>query len=120
MQNRVLVVGMTNRLSALDPAVVRRTSITSSKSACHQPKRSPTHFGNLLLNVPTDAIVDFDVIGDALAGRPLSDVGFVVREACRLAARNRKEAVGNEELSAALSITPNRPSYPVKRRIGFV
>ena len=121
MQNRVLVVGMTNRLSALDPAVVRRGRFDHIIEVGMPSAQEATDaLRNLLANVPTDPNIDIDAVGNILAGRPLSDVGFVVREACRLAARNQKDFVGKDELSAALSVTSDRAAAPPKRRIGFV
>ena len=121
MQNRVLVVGMTNRLSALDPAVVRRGRFDHIIEVGMPSAQEATDaLRNLLANVPADSNIDIDATGCVLAGRPLSDIGFVVREACRLAARNQKESVGTEELLAALSITSDRTDKPQKRRIGFV
>ncbi|MBB1473231.1 MULTISPECIES: ATP-binding protein [unclassified Luteimonas] len=121
MQHRVLVVGMTNRLSALDPAVVRRGRFDHIVEVGMPSAQEATDaLRNLLANVPTDPSIDIDAVGCILAGRPLSDVGFVVREACRLAARNHKDFVGKDELSAALSVTSDRSAAPQKRRIGFV
>lgn len=120
-QNRVLVVGMTNRLSALDPAVVRRGRFDHIIEVGMPSAIEATDaLRNLLRNVPTDPAIDINAVGGLLEGRPLSDVGFVVREACRLAARNHKEFLGMEELSAALSVTSDRAAAPQKRRIGFV
>ena len=61
---------------------------------------------------------DLSGIANRLAGRPLSDVAFVVREAGRLAARARKERIGADEIAAALSKSPSRNADD-QRRIGF-
>jgi hypothetical protein len=120
-QNRVLVIGMTNRLSALDPAVVRRGRFDHllevgmpGEAECLAALRY------LLSNIPVEPDVDFSSIAAELAGRPLSDVGFVVREACRLAARRQKDAVGDAEIREALRSTPSPSPEPKARRIGFV
>ena len=57
-----------------------------------------------------------------LAGRPLSDVSFVVREGARLAARSGKEKLDQASLLAALRASParEREGGEAKRRIGFV
>ena len=41
-------------------------------------------------------------ISGELAGRPMSDAAWVVNEAARLAARAKKDMIGDEELSEAL------------------
>ena len=57
-----------------------------------------------------------------LAGRPLSDVAFVVREGARLAARSGKERLDQASLLEALRTTParEREGGETKRRIGFI
>lgn len=121
VKNRVLVVGMTNRLSALDPAVVRRGRFDHilevgmpSETECLGALR------NLLSGIPTRSDVNLDEAAVLLAGRPLSDVGFVVREACRLAAKGMRDDVGSEELAAAIQATPAPFKEEKARRIGFV
>lgn len=120
-KNRVLVVGMTNRLAALDPAVVRRGRFDHilevgmpSETECLGALRS------LLSGIPTRSDVNLDEAAILLAGRPLSDVGFVVREACRLAAKGMRDDVGAEELAAAIQATPGPVKEEKARRIGFV
>lgn len=120
-KNRVLVIGMTNRLSALDPAVVRRGRFDHilevgmpSEVECLGALQS------LLSDIPTRADVDLVSAAALLAGRPLSDVGFVVREACRLAAKGMRDDVGAEELAAAIRATPGPANGEKTRRIGFV
>jgi SpoVK/Ycf46/Vps4 family AAA+-type ATPase len=119
--NQVLVVGMTNRLAALDPAVVRRGRFDHilevgmpSEVECLAALES------LLSNIPTRSDANLRETASALAGRPLSDVGFVVREACRLAARGQKDDVGADELRAATQAVPRPDQGARARRIGFV
>lgn len=120
-KNRVLVIGMTNRLSALDPAVVRRGRFDHilevgmpSEAECLGALQS------LLSDIPTRSDVDLLSAAAMLAGRPLSDVGFVVREACRLAAKGMRDDVGADELAAAIRATPGPDKEERTRRIGFV
>jgi hypothetical protein len=64
--------------------------------------------------------VDAEPLAKKLAGRPLSDVAFVVREGARLAARAGEDKLGQEFLLAALEDTPSRTEEGSSRRIGFV
>lgn len=120
-KNRVLVVGMTNRLAALDPAAVRRGRFDHilevgmpSEAECLAALRT------LLSEIPTRADLNLEGAATLLAGRPLSDVGFVVREACRLAAKGFRDDVGAVELEAAIRATPSPSEGQKTRRIGFV
>jgi cell division protease FtsH len=45
---------------------------------------------------------DSSVVSGELAGHPMSDVAWVVNEAARLAARSKKDTIGEEELREAL------------------
>jgi hypothetical protein len=66
--------------------------------------------------------VDSKPLAQELAGRPLSDVSFVVREGARLAARSGKDRLDQASLLAALQSTParEREGGEPKRRIGFI
>ena len=58
--------------------------------------------------LPKSDDVDPKPFAHELAGRPLSDVAFVVREGARLAARSGKNALYQESLLAALESAPAR------------
>ena len=76
----------------------------------------------LLSSLPKESDVDSKPLAKELAGRPLSDVSFVVREGARLAARTGKEKLDQASLLAALRSSParEREGGETKRRIGFV
>ena len=75
----------------------------------------------LVADLPKEADVDVAPLAKQLAGRPLSDVSFVVREGARLAARSGKDRLSQESLLAALRSAPARgPEGAEKRRIGFI
>lgn len=122
VEDKVLVVGMTNRLDSLDPAVVRRGRFDHVLEVGMPGE----HEVQALLvaqitGIPADADLDLASMAKALAGRPLSDVGFIIREACRLAARAARDRVGAAEFEAAIAATPSRsPAVPSTRKIGFV
>ncbi len=74
----------------------------------------------LLSELPTTSDVDAAPLAKGLAGRPLSDVAFVVREGARLAARAGKSMIEQPFLLAALNSSPSRAESAPSRRIGFV
>jgi SpoVK/Ycf46/Vps4 family AAA+-type ATPase len=74
----------------------------------------------LLAALPKDDSVNAAPLAKKLAGRPLSDVAFVVREGSRLAARSGKDKLGQEYLLSALEDTPPRTDDGSSRHIGFV
>lgn len=117
-KGRVLVIGMTNKVELIDPAILRRGRFDH---VIHVGKAGAVEVKALLatlLNAVPNEVVDLDPIAAKLTGRPLSDVSFVVREAGRIAARARKDSIANEDILAALALVPSRdPDEP--RRIGF-
>jgi len=118
--NEVLIVAMTNRLDMIDPAILRRgrfDHIIEVGPAGEQEVEAL--ISTLVSGLPREDDVDPAALGKKLAGRPLSDVAFVVREGARLAARDGKDRIGQADLLAALKATPARNKEP-ERRIGFV
>ncbi len=121
-ENKVLIIGMTNRLDSLDPAVVRRGRFDHILEV-GMPSEIEVHslLSAKLADIPTDGDIDIAVIAKALAGRPLSDVGFILREACRLAAKSGDSKVDAIHMKTALEATPSRvPTEPKPRKIGFI
>ena len=121
-ENRVLVIGMTNRLDSLDPAVVRRGRFDHILSV-DMPSEADVKalLESRFREIPTDQDVDVGSVSKVLAGRPLSDVGFIVREACRIAAKSGALRVAAEHLNAAIVAAPARGASEGKtRRIGFL
>ena len=75
----------------------------------------------LLSTLPKEEDVDPSPFASDLAGRPLSDVAFVVREGARLAARSGKDKLDQESLLTALRAAPAREREGAKRHpIGFI
>lgn len=119
--NEVLVVGMTNRLTMIDPAIMRRGRIDHViKVDYANAEEVSMLLDKLLLTLPQDGTVDVGILAQRLAGRPLSDVVFVVREGGRLAARAGASQLGQSFLLAALDGAPPRSEENTKRHIGFV
>ena len=121
-EDKVLVIGMTNRLDSLDPAVVRRGRFDHILEV-GMPSEVEVHslLTAKLTDLPTEGDIDIAAMAKALAGRPLSDVGFIIREACRLAAKSGASQVGATHIKMALDVSPSRaPTEPKPRKIGFI
>jgi ATP-dependent 26S proteasome regulatory subunit len=123
VKNEVLIVAMTNRIEMIDPAIQRRgrfDHVVKVDFASEIEVKSL--LDKLLSSLPKEADVDSVPLAGELAGRPLSDVAFVVREGARLAARAGKDQLDQVSLLAALNTTParEREGGGVSRRIGFI
>ena len=121
-KNEVLIIAMTNRIDMIDPAIQRRgrfDHIVKVDFASELEVRSL--LDKLLSSLPKEQDVDSQPLARELAGRPLSDVAFVVREGARLAARFRKERLDQASLLAAMHAALAREREGgAQRRIGFI
>ena len=87
-KNEVLIVAMTNRIEMIDSAIMRRGRFDHVIKVDYASADEVLALLNkLLATLPKDKTVDAAPLAKKLAGRPLSDVAFVVREGARLAAR---------------------------------
>jgi SpoVK/Ycf46/Vps4 family AAA+-type ATPase len=119
-RNRVLVVGMTNRIDMIDPAILRRgrfDHVVKLDYATETEIRSLLE--TILKELPTEGEIDCAGFARQLGRRPLSDVAFVVREGARLAARARRNALDAESLTAALKAIPSRIGEDDRVKFGF-
>lgn len=123
VKNDVLIIAMTNRIEMIDPAIQRRGRFDHViKVDFASEVEVLSLLEKLLSSLPKESDVDAKPLAKELAGRPLSDVSFVVREGARLAARFGKEKLDQASLLAALRSSParEREGGETKRRIGFV
>ena len=123
VKNDVLIVAMTNRIDMIDPAIQRRGRFDHViKVDFASEVEVQSLLDKLLSSLPKESDVDAKPLAKELAGRPLSDVSFVVREGARLAARSGKEKLDQASLLSALRASParEREGGETKRRIGFV
>jgi Cdc6-like AAA superfamily ATPase len=116
----VLIIGMTNRVDLIDPAI-RRTGRFDHTIHVGFPERQEVRglLDTLFAKVPVEDDVDFDHLAGVLAGRPMSDAAFVVREAARLAAKARRMTVDGASVAAALKLAPEGKEKN-SHRIGFI
>lgn len=120
-KNEVLIVGMTNRLTMIDPAIMRRGRFDHViKVDYANAEEVSVLLDRLLLTLPQDGTINVRTLAQRLAGRPLSDVVYVVREGGRLAARAGASQLGQSFLLAALDGAPPRGEENPKRHMGFV
>lgn len=123
VKNDVLIIAMTNRIELIDPAIQRRGRFDHVvKVDFASEVEVQALLDALLSSLPKEPGLDSKRLAKELAGRPLSDVSFVVREGARLAARCGKDHLDQVSLLAALKATParEREGGETKRRIGFV
>jgi len=118
----VLIVAMTNRIEMIDSAILRRGRFDHVIKVDFASEVEVLFLlEKLLSTLPKDESVDPRPFARELAGRPLSDVTFIVREGARLAARAGMEQLNQESLLAAMAATPAREREGgSQRRIGFV
>lgn len=123
VKNEVLIIAMTNRIDMIDPAIQRRGRFDHViKLDFASEMEVQSLLDKLLSALPKEVDVDPWILAKQLAGRPLSDVAFVVREGARLAARSGKERLDQASLLAALETTSarEREGGETRRSIGFI
>lgn len=123
VKNEVLIIAMTNRIDMIDPAIQRRGRFDHViKVDFASEIEVQSLLDKLLSSLPKEADVDSKLLAQELAGRPLSDITFTVREGARLAVRSGKERLDQVSLLAALDTSPahEREVGKTKRGIGFI
>ena len=123
IKSDVLIIAMTNRIDMIDPAIQRRGRFDHViKVDFASEIEVLALLEKLLSSLPKESDVDAKPLAEELAGRPLSDVSFVVREGARLAARSGKERLDQSSLLSALHSSParEREGGVAKQRIGFI
>lgn len=120
IKNQVLVIGMTNRIEMIDPAILRRgrfDHVIEVPMATEQEVEAL--LSKLISERPCAEDLDISKAAKQLAGRPLSDVSFSVREASRLTAKSGKTRIEDELLQHAVTETVSRGKPTTQRKIGF-
>jgi len=119
INNKVLIIAMTNMIEMIDPAILRRGRFDHIIEV-GMPSREEVAslVDSLLSKLPRAEHLNMDKIFDALTGRALSDSAFVMREAARLAAKAGKTKLDQESIEAALNSLP-KDQEKKSKRIGF-
>lgn len=121
-RKRVLIIGMTNQIEMIDPAILRRgrfdhvikVGLPSKLEICELLK-------SLIAELPQEGSIDVERLAERLLGRPLSDVSYVVKDGARLAAKAGKDRIGQSYLMSAVdSIDVSRDDKVAGGKIGFI
>ena len=116
----VLVIGMTNMIDNIDPAIQRRGRF-SHVIEVSMPGKDEVRslLDALLASVPVADGLELEPLIEGLVGKPLSDVAFVVKQAAFRAAQSDLEAIDQVCLESAMKGLPDNQADK-KRPIGFV
>lgn len=117
-KHHVLIIAMTNMIDAIDPAIIRRgrfDHVVEVKMPSAAEVR--TLLESLLSKLPVSNDVEMEPLSNRLAGRPLSDAAFVVKEAGRLSAKADQDEIDNEILFQVCDSLP--PQKEGTKKIGF-
>lgn len=113
----VLVFAMTNMIESIDPAILRRGRFdhiveVGMASAEEIEALLKAKFEEL----PVEAVVDKGFISNNLAGHPMSDVTFVLREAGRFAVKRKLDKIDTACFTEAMNLLPKKKE---RAKIGF-
>jgi cell division protease FtsH len=101
-QNGVLFIATTNRKHALDPALLRRGRFDHAIEVGYPSTDEVRAALREILSGRPQKNVELDSLSEKLAGRPMSDIAWVVNDAARAAARAKRDAIEQEDLSEAV------------------
>lgn len=119
INNKVLIIAMTNLIELIDPAILRRGRFDHIIDVCMPSREEVASLvDSLLSRLPKADELNVDKILDALTGKALSDSAFVIREAARLAAKTGKTMIDQESIELALNRLPQ--DQKKGRPIGFL
>jgi cell division protease FtsH len=119
INNKVLIIAMTNLIDMIDPAILRRGRFDHVIEVGMPSRIEVTSLlDSLLKKLPLAENLNMDKILDALTGKALSDSAFVVREAARLAAKGGKSRLDQKSIDEALKSLPAGNDQS-SRSIGF-
>ena len=120
IEKQVLIIGMTNHLDMIDPAVLRKgrfDQILEVEMPGKKEVRDALH--HLLAKIPQSESLQMDVYAEKLTGHPLSDVAFLVREAARRTVRLGKEKIDDAVFLDVLKEICVKDEESNHRSIGF-
>lgn len=119
-KNEVLIIAMTNKIDMIDSAILRRGRFDHILHVDFaKAPEIASMLKNALAQISTDSEINIDFFAEELAGKPLSDVAFLVQEGARLAAKSGKDLLDQESLEKALEkMNVNKENK--QSRIGFL
>lgn len=117
---KVIIFGMTNMINLIDPAILRKGRFDFVEEVGMPSKQEVLAvLENGIKKMPMDGKIDLDALADKLVNRPMSDVGYIIRQAARIAVKNDSETVKQEHLIEAVNSLDPIQKEPERRRIGF-
>lgn len=120
-ENKVLVVGMTNLISSIDPAVLR-TGRMGTHITVGMPDRESVEavLRGAVEKRPHEENLPFVALAEQLLDRPLSDVTYVAEEAAMQAVRADHPRITQADLeSALLRLQEHTAPKEERRALGF-
>ncbi|MDP3113909.1 MAG: ATP-binding protein [Candidatus Cloacimonadaceae bacterium] len=119
INNKVLIIAMTNMIDVIDPAILRRGRFDHIIKV-DMPSREEVDslLRELLSKVPVSPNIEKEFLLELLVGKPLSDIAYVIREAARIAAKMNKICIDQESLVKSMDSIPKDHAVS-KKRIGF-
>lgn len=119
-KNRVLIIGMTNMIETIDPAIRRRGRFDNIiEVGMPSSIEIQLVIESMLKELPHDEELNTKELADLLEGSPMSDVAYVIRESARLTAKNQLKTITQEVIFSAAQIVGNSRKEN-KRTIGFL
>jgi len=119
VESKVLLIGMTNYLDMIDPAIKRRGRFEHLVEVGMPSKEEVRALIEALLKkLPMANELDIEPLIEKMTGKPLSDCSSAIREAARIAAKAGKDYIDQESLDAALGVVA-RDDKEEERKIGF-
>ncbi|MBQ7786007.1 MAG: ATP-binding protein [Clostridia bacterium] len=117
-QNRVLLIGMTNMIDAIDKAILRKGRFDHVLEVnMPGPDEVRDVLESRLSELPVKGRLPLDDLAEMLAGRPLSDTDFVLRRAGQMAVRAGREYIDEKLLRLACAeVTGEKKA---RKRMGF-
>ena len=120
LKNNVLIIGMTNRIDIIDPAILRRGRFDHViKVDMATEVEVEALLRELFSERPCEENINLQKAIALLSGRPLSDASFLVREAARITAKAGKSKIDNAGIEQALKLVVREKDAPQERKIGF-
>ncbi len=116
--NHVLLFGMTNMPDSIDKAIMRKGRFDHIiEVGMPSAAEVKAVLESVLRDLPVQGNLNLDQLSEQLAGRPLSDVTFVISEAGRISVRRRQNEIDSSALQEAVRLLT--PGAKPKRQIGF-
>ena len=117
--NHVLLFGMTNMPDAIDEAILRRGRFDHIIEV-GMPSAAEVRavLESVLKDLPLQGELNLDRLSEQLAGRPFSDVTFVIGEAGRISVLRMQKGIDSSAMQEA--VRKLSPGAKPKRQIGFL